>query len=132
MNTAHPTKPINVAHLAAIRDVVFDIESPIGELDLCRSALYKLTDHVPEATVKTVMYWVLDDLHTAAVRASQAHDKLFDAVRNLSDALPPTPARPDPAVALAECYARKEDEHNACSHTDEETSAFIKCASGRR
>ncbi len=84
--------------LGAIRRCVFDIESPIGEVELCHAALHKLHDYIEEEWLQTAMTAVLEDLGAAYVSANRIFKDLFDATRGIT----PTPATPDAALLAAE------------------------------
>ena len=68
------------AHLEAIRDGVFEIESPIGEVHLCWAALHKLADHVGDDWLQSAMFAVLGDLDLANVSTKRIFTELFKNV----------------------------------------------------
>ena len=68
------------AHLEAIRNGVFEIESPIGEVHLCWAALHKLADQLDDGWLQTAMFAVLEDLDMANVSTNRIFTELHKNV----------------------------------------------------
>ena len=75
------SQSVNPAQLATIRDSASELESAIVEIKLCYHGWRKLIDFVEAQTLKDIMFWIADDLHSAIAEAESAHQKLWNAQR---------------------------------------------------
>ncbi len=65
--------------LRVLSELIRDIETPLGEMELCAQALYKLNDLAAKGHIRDTAHEVIGDLDQAGVRAR----KIFDAMHAL-------------------------------------------------